>query len=242
MQLQAKQAEVEHKNGLLEGLVEQREWLLREVHHRVKNNLQIIISLLQAQGRYLSDEAALHAIHQSEHRVWTMALIHQKLYRSDTLSTIDVPAYLREVVEQLGESFDATDRIGFDFQCEPLELDVVQAVPLGLIVNEAVTNALKYAFPGGRPGTVRLSLHHLDPQQCELVVEDDGVGLPPALDLERSRSMGSQIMFGLSRQLEGDLRVESRGGVKVTLSFRASGLLTGPAAGLVRRAGQAEPA
>jgi two-component sensor histidine kinase len=223
--LQAKQAEVEDKNELLGELVEQKEWLLKEVHHRVKNNLQIIISLLQSQGRYLSDEAALNAINQSKHRVRAMALIHQKLYRSDNLSTIDVPEYLREVVEQLAESFDATHRVSFDYQLEPLELDVVQAVPLGLILNEAVTNTLKYAFPNGRSGTVRLSLRHREGQHYELVVEDDGVGLASGLTLERSHSMGAKIMRGLSKQLEGTLQVESQGGVRVTVTFQASPLL-----------------
>jgi two-component sensor histidine kinase len=223
--LEAKQAEVEDKNVLLQELVDQKGWLLKEVHHRVKNNLQIIISLLQSQGRYLSDEAALNAINQSKHRVRAMALIHQKLYRSDTLSSIDVPAYLREVVQQLGESFDAGNRICFHYELEPLELDVVQAVPLGLIVNEAVTNAFKYAFPKGRPGTIHFSLRHLKGQHYELVVEDDGVGLPAGLALERSRSMGAQIMFGLSGQLEGDLKVESQRGVKITVCFQASPVL-----------------
>jgi two-component sensor histidine kinase len=211
--------------GQKEELVEQKEWLLKEVHHRVKNNLQIIISLLQSQGRYLSDETALNAINQSKHRVRAMALIHQKLYRSDNLSTIDVPEYLKEVVEQLAESFGAGERIGFDYQLEPLELDVVQAVPLGLILNEAMTNTLKYAFPQGRAGTVGLYLHRLEGQQYELVVEDDGVGLPAGLALERSHSMGAKIMRGLSKQLEGSLKVESQGGVKVTVTFQVSPIL-----------------
>jgi two-component sensor histidine kinase len=223
--LEAKQAEVEDKNELLQELVDQKEWLLKEVHHRVKNNLQIIISLLQSQGRYLSDEAALNAINQSKHRVRAMALIHQKLYRSDNLSSIDVPSYLHEVVEQLGESFDTADRVGFRYELVPLELDVVQAVPLGLIVNEAVTNALKYAFPGQRTGTVHLCLRQLEGKHYQLVVEDDGVGLPAGLALERSHSMGAKIMRGLSRQLEGDLKVESLRGVKISFSFEASPVL-----------------
>jgi two-component sensor histidine kinase len=231
-QLQAKQVEVEAKNLLLQGLlgdkeelVEQKEWLLKEVHHRVRNNLQIIISLLQAQGRYLSDEAALNAINQSKHRMRAMALIHQKLYHSDTLSTIDVPEYLQEVVEQLAESYDAGKRISFQYELAPLKLDVVQAVPLGLILNEAVTNTLRYAFPEGKTGKLRLSLRHMEEQRYELVLEDDGVGLPPGLSLERSHSMGAKIMRGLSKQLEGSLKVESQSGVKVTVTFQVSPIL-----------------
>ncbi len=225
LQLKAKQVEVEDKNHLLHALLGEKEWLLKEVHHRVKNNLQIIISLLQSQGRYLTDEAAINAINQSKHRVRAMALIHQNLYRSDNLSTIDVPTYLQEVVEQLAQAFDAGKRISFQYELAPLQLDVVQSVPLGLIVNEAITNALKHAFPNSRAGTVRLSLRHLDQQHYEIVIEDDGVGLPSGVALERNHSMGAKIMRGLSKQLEGTLKVESQVGVRVTVTFQCSPIL-----------------
>jgi two-component sensor histidine kinase/tetratricopeptide (TPR) repeat protein len=223
---------LDEKEGLLrdkDTLLEEKEWLLKEVHHRVKNNLQLIISLLQSQRKYLLDDAAVHAIEQSQHRVRAMALIHQKLYRSEDLSHIDMPDYIQEVVEHLSESFDPDEQVTFHFRLAPLALDVAQAVPLGLIVNEAITNALKYAFPpGSRPmghgGTVEVSLTHEAGDRYLLVVADDGVGLPTDVDLRRSNSMGANIMRGLSKQLGGTLHVDSHQGVTVSVSFTFSTL------------------
>jgi two-component sensor histidine kinase len=241
--LEVKQAEIEGKNNSLEQvlgekegllrdkdtLLEEKEWLLKEVHHRVKNNLQLIISLLQSQRKYLHDDAAVQAIEQSQHRVRAMALIHQKLYGSEDVSHIDMPAYIQEVVEHLSEGFDPDEQVNFHFRLAPLALDIAQAVPLGLIVNEAITNALKYAFPpGSRPvghrGTVEVSLTHEAAGRCLLVVADDGVGLPPDLDLCRSNSMGANIMRGLSKQLGGTLQVDSHRGVTVSVPFTLSTL------------------
>jgi two-component sensor histidine kinase len=230
--LRDKDTLLDEKEGLLrdkDTLLEEKEWLLKEVHHRVKNNLQLIISLLQSQRKYLLDDAAVHAIEQSQHRVRAMALIHQKLYRSEDLSHIDMPDYIQEVVEHLSESFDPDEQVAFHFRLAPLALDVAQAVPLGLIVNEAITNALKYAFPpGSRPmghgGTVEVSLTHEAGDRYLLVVADDGVGLPADVDLRRSNSMGANIMRGLSKQLGGTLHVDSHQGVTVSVSFTFSTL------------------
>jgi two-component sensor histidine kinase len=224
VQLEAKQREINNKNQALEVVLTEKEWLLKEIHHRVKNNLQIIISLLQSQSKYLLDEAAINAIEQSQHRVRAMALIHQKLYRSESLSRIDMPSYIKEVVEQLSECFDPEEQINFRFQLAPLELDVAQAVPLGLIINEAITNALKYAFPpdfrrDGNSGTVDLSLARVDAENYLLVVADDGVGMPLDVDLRRSNSMGANIMRGLSKQLGGELQVDSGRGVTISVPF-----------------------
>jgi two-component sensor histidine kinase len=225
--LRDKDTLLEEKEWLLrdkDTLLEEKEWLLKEVHHRVKNNLQLIISLLQSQRKYLLDDAAVQAIEQSQHRVRAMALIHQKLYRSEDVSHIDMPAYIQEVVENLSEGLDPDEQVTFHFRLAPLALDVAQAVPLGLIVNEAITNALKYAFPpGSRPagngGTVEVSLTQEDARRYLLVVADDGVGLPADVDLRRSNSMGANIMRGLSKQLGGTLHVDSHRGVTVSVSF-----------------------
>jgi two-component sensor histidine kinase len=233
--LEAQQAEINSKNVALERvlgekegllyaqdtLLEEKEWLLKEVHHRVKNNLQIIISLLRSQSKYLLDEAAINAIEQSQYRVRAMALIHQKLYRSGNLARIDMPAYIQEVVQHLSASFDPDGRVTFRFHLAPLELDVAQAVPLGLILNEAITNALKYAFPPayGHAGTVDVSLSKLDEEHCLLVVQDDGVGLPTDVDLRRNKSMGANIMRGLSKQLGGALHVDGHRGVTISVPF-----------------------
>jgi two-component sensor histidine kinase len=126
--------------------------------------------------------------------------------------------YLEEVVAYLSETYCLDGAVGFQLVVEPLELDVNLAVPVGLVVNEAITNALKYAFPGGRRGTVRLSLHRVGETACVLTVADDGVGLPDGFDPARSRSLGMTLMHGFSEQLGGELTL--RGGTGLTLSLR----------------------
>ena len=223
--LEAKQIEIDEKNKSLEILLTEKEWLLQEIHHRVKNNLQIIISLLQSQSQYLLDEAAINAIVQSQHRVQAMALIHQKLYRSENLTQIYMPTYIAEVVDHLSEFFDPDARVTFQFYLPPLDLDVAQAVPLGLIINEAVTNALKYAFPATYPATcqqstVKVSLVRENAGNYLLVVADNGVGMPSDVDLRQSKSMGANIMRGLSKQLGGALQVDSNEGVTISVPFK----------------------
>ncbi|QDK77534.1 sensor histidine kinase [Spirosoma sp. KCTC 42546] len=222
--LERHQKEINDKNESLQALVSEKEWLLKELHHRVKNNLQLTISLLHTQSKYLSDQGAIRAIEQSQHRVRAMALIHQKLYRSDSLSHVDMSTYIREVVDQLEESFNHEEQITFHYQLAPLELDVSQAIPLGLIITEAITNALKYAFPAGyqsdeQGGTINLSLTQVDDENYQLVVEDDGVGLPEDVDLRRQGSMGANIMRRLTKQLGGIFQVETKGGVRISVSF-----------------------
>jgi two-component sensor histidine kinase len=184
-----------------DGLLTEKEWLLKEIHHRVKNNLQVVMSLLNSQAAYLSDDTALSAIKESQHRVHTMALIHQKLYQSEQIACVDMPSYINEVVGYLQESYSHPRQILFKLNVEPIELDVTQAVPLGLIINEAIINAFKYAFPGGASGTVALSLHRLGESTFQLTISDDGIGLPAGYDPARSRSLGMTLMHGFSGQL-----------------------------------------
>ncbi|GAB4044705.1 hypothetical protein GCM10028774_65070 [Spirosoma jeollabukense] len=222
--LERHQKEINDKNQSLQSLVSEKEWLLKELHHRVKNNLQLTISLLHTQSKYLSDQGAIRAIEQSQHRVRAMALIHQKLYRSDSLSQVDMPMYIREVVDQLEESFNHDERIRFHYQLSPLELDVSQAIPLGLIITEAITNALKYAFPAGYRSdepedSINVSLTKVDAENYQLVVQDNGVGLPDDVDLRRQGSMGANIIRRLTKQLGAILQIENSGGVSISVSF-----------------------
>ncbi len=231
--LQSQKEEIREKNTVLEWLLgekedlithkdtllEEKEMLIREIHHRVKNNLQIVMSLLSSQTRYLHDDKALSAIKESHQRVRAISLIHQKLYQSERVALIDMAAYIRELTEHLGDSFDAQDRIGFHLAVAPLELDVALAVPLGLIVNEAVTNAIKYAFPGGRTGTVAVSLVAVDGENHLLTVTDNGIGVGSDFDAGRSRTMGMSLMKGLSKQIKGTFKLESIGGLTITVLF-----------------------
>ncbi|MBC7827590.1 MAG: hypothetical protein H7122_07585 [Chitinophagaceae bacterium] len=205
--------------GEKDQLLTEKEWLLKEIHHRVKNNLQVVMSLLNSQAASLEDEAALSAIQESQHRVQAMALIHQKLYQAESVARIPMPSYIDEVVSYLHDSYDLPQPIRFNLSVEPIELDVTQAVPLGLIINEAITNAFKYAFPNGRTGTVSLSLQQLTISTYKLTIKDDGVGLPKNYDPSRSRSLGMTLMHGFSRQLNGELNIISPPGMTINLVF-----------------------
>ncbi len=200
-------------------LLAEKERLLREIHHRVKNNLQVIMSLLNSQANSLTDKAALSAIQESQHRVQAMALIHQKLYQNEGVSRIPMKAYIEEVVDYLQHFYDLPQPIEFQLAVDPTELDVAQAIPLGLIINEALTNALKYAFRDGRSGTIRLSLRRLERRQLQLTIQDDGAGFPADHNPSQSRSLGMTLMLGLSEQLGGALQVESRPGLSISLTF-----------------------
>ncbi|UFH56301.1 histidine kinase dimerization/phosphoacceptor domain -containing protein [Spirosoma sp. KNUC1025] len=207
------------KNHSLELLVEEKEWLLKEIHHRVKNNLQIITSLLHSQGVYLKDHAALSAIRESQNRVHAMALIHQKLYQSDRLASVAMAEYIEEIVDYLINSFDSKGSVQAQLAVAPVNLDVIQAVLVGLILNEAVTNSLKYAFPHNQRGTISINLAVLNAQKYWLQIRDDGIGLPADFNPSRSRTLGMSLIRGLSKQLGGDLQITSESGLQVSLFF-----------------------
>jgi two-component sensor histidine kinase len=231
--LEAKQQEINLKNTSLQlvlgekeelllykdALLEEKEWLLKEIHHRVKNNLQIVMSLLNFQAAYLKDSEALSAIQESQQRVHAISLIHQKLYQSEKVALIPMESYIREVVDYLKEYFNDQERIRFQLTIAPIELDVAIAVPLGLIINEAVTNCLKYAFPHGGEGVVAISLQPVDGVNYLLIIEDDGIGLGPDFDITRTSTLGMNLIKGLSKQLKASLQVESTEGLKISLLF-----------------------
>lgn len=209
-----------------DGLLTEQERLLKEIHHRVKNNLQVVMSLLNSQAASLQDKAALSAIQESQNRVQAMALIHQKLYQSEGVARIDMPSYIQEVVAYLRDAYCIYQSIEFDLQVDEIELDVTQAVPLGLIINEAITNALKYAFPNGRAGKITLILQRLGRFKYQLAISDDGVGLPQGYTPSRSRSLGMTLLHGFSGQLGGDLHIISPPGLTISLMFEDEQLVS----------------
>ncbi|MVM41815.1 tetratricopeptide repeat protein [Spirosoma sp. HMF3257] len=216
---QQKASEIATKNNSLQLLVEEKEWLLKEIHHRVKNNLQIISSLLHSQGVYLKDPAARSAIRESQNRVYTMALIHQKLYQSDRLATIPMAEYIDEITSYLISSFDAQEIVHTQLTIASVDLDVTQAVLIGLIINEAVTNSLKYAFPQ-QPGVISIQLSDVGKNRFSLIIRDNGIGFADAANLSKSRTLGMSLIRGLSKQLGGELQITSEQGVQIQLLFR----------------------
>jgi two-component sensor histidine kinase/tetratricopeptide (TPR) repeat protein len=219
--LEAQQAEINRQNHSLQHLLKEKDWMLKEIHHRVKNNLEVISSLLETQSDYLHDPSALVALREGQNRVHAMALIHQKLYQSASLSVVNMAAYVREIADHLVESFDCQDTVQLHLNLAPIELDVTLATPLGLIINEALTNALKYACPRPRPGNITIELIETAAQHFRLTIEDDGAGFPPDVDVEDGRTMGLTIMRGLSGQLDGTLRITQTPGARISLDFEA---------------------
>lgn len=210
---------ITYKNEQLQDLVADKEWLLKEIHHRVKNNLQIIMSLLDSQSRYIDNDAALTAINDSQRRVQAISLIHQKLYQSENTSSIDMPHYIDQLVSYLRDSFGAGNRTIIEQDIEPLKLDVAKAIPLGLIINEGIVNAVKYAFPGQQNGIVRINLKHSGPGHLVLNISDNGTGLPPDVEVSKQGSLGFSLMRGLTRQLDGIFNIESNNGLHISIRF-----------------------
>jgi two-component sensor histidine kinase len=206
------------KNAMLEELLGEKEWLIKEVHHRVKNNLHTVICLLESQSRYLENDA-LDAIHNSQHRIYAMSLIHQKLYQSEDVKTIDMKTYLHEFVQYLADSFGSTDLIHFQLDIAPLTLGVSHAIPLGLIINEAVTNSIKYAFPENQMGVISIQLSK-NKEMIELVVADNGIGIPAGIAENEINSLGIDLMKGLSKDIKGKIHFETRKGTKITVTFK----------------------
>ncbi|MCP4687212.1 MAG: PAS domain S-box protein [Desulfobacterales bacterium] len=204
----------------------EKEVLLQEIHHRVKNNLAIVSSLLGFQAETSRDERVRVAFRESRGRIRTMARIHEHLYRSTGLARIDMAEYIREVAVHLVRSY-GVNHITLRMDVADVELDMERAMPCGLIVNELVSNALKHAFPPGRrssgkqPCKIRVGLRMDDDGRCMLTVSDNGVGLPAGFQIERvgDASLGLRLVNLLSRQLEGDLRVDGEGGAAFCLTF-----------------------
>lgn len=206
----------------LKAALEEKETLLREVYHRVKNNLQVVGSLFNLQLRSLPPGPAHAALADAADRVRTMALLHEKLYRSPTLSAIDLDDYFGDLLHRIAVSNGAAER-GIDVQCDcvRLQIGLDTAVPLGLIANELVGNALKHAFPNARTGRVRLCME-IDGDSIVLTVEDDGVGLPADGRHLSSASLGLVLVRSLSSQLDADFTLESAAGTRARLRLSRS--------------------
>ena len=211
--------EINEKNTALEQLVKDKDWLVKEIHHRVKNNFHIVASLLEIQSSYLRNKEAVSAIQESQHRIHSMSIIHQKLYQSDTLSTIHMPEYIYELVEYLRESYSIRENIGFSLQIENIELNHASAITLGLILNEAITNALKYAFTKTEDAKISISLGHLSNSQILLSIADNGCGLPDDFDTKTGASMGMDLLQGLTDDLGGSLSIETNEGTRIKIIF-----------------------
>lgn len=200
--------------------LQEKEVLLKEIHHRVKNNLQIISSLLNLQANRVADARTLQALGDSQARVRSMALIHEKLYQSSSLAEIDFGEYVRSLASDLFRSYSRNfSSVQLDIHTDPISLELDLAVSCGLILNELMTNALKYAFPDSRKGTIQVELRAAPGRILYLRVADDGVGIPLDMDIRETKSLGLQLVNNLVAQLNGHLEVERIAGTAFQISF-----------------------
>lgn len=196
----------------------EKDILLREIHHRVKNNLQIISSLLYLQSDHVSDPEALSMFLESRNRIASMALVHEELYRSDDLSSVNIREYALKLVPRLVAAFHSGKGIQCVVEADDVCLVIGQAIPFGLIINELVTNAAKHAFKERPSGTISVAIHGVD-GRLQARVSDDGVGLPPDFDPASTSTLGMQLVVQLTRQLRGELIHGDSQGTSFTLSF-----------------------
>ncbi len=202
---------------LLTRSVGEKEALLREVHHRVKNNLQIIISLLNLQSRYMTDEATLSAFRESQNRIKVMAIVHEKLYQSDNLSQIELGEYLRFLANSLFQFFGMSGKgLTFTSDIHDIFLAIDSAIPVGLIVNELISNSLKYAFPDGKTGEISLAIQRVD-RTLTILFKDNGVGIPKDFDWRNATSLGLRLVITLVDQLDGTIELDRSSGTAFTI-------------------------
>lgn len=202
----------------LQAALEERDVLLHEVHHRFKNNLQVLASLISMQARSLGEGPSRDALVECQARVQAMALVHQELYRTKDCARTRLGEYARSLARNVFHAAGAADGISLELAVEDVDVAVEKAVPCGLILNELITNALKHAFPDGRRGTVRVEAAPEDGVGVRLAVIDDGVGLPPGIDVRRSGSLGLQLVWMLAEQLAARLEVKRGSGTHVALT------------------------
>jgi len=210
-----KRAEEQMKASLKE-----KEVMLREIHHRVKNNLQIIISLLRIQSRHIKDKQALDIFKVSQDRIKSMALIHEKLYQSKDLARINFKEYIQGLTTHLFHSIGVRPAdIKLDIKVKDISLDINTAIPCGLIINELISNAMIHAFPGGRKGKIRIDMHSPKKGYFILIVSDDGVGFPEKIDYLHPESLGMQLVNDLVEQIEGTIKLDRDKGTTFTIEF-----------------------
>jgi len=201
--------------------LKEKEVLLKEIHHRVKNNMQVISSMLSLQSQHIKDKESLAMFQESQNRIRAMALIHEKLYTSEDLSHIDIASYIHSLTHQLITTYStAASRVSMDIAVTDIFLTITTAIPCGLIINELVSNALKHAFPQERKGTVTVSLTPVKKDSLILTVSDTGIGFPEGIDFRNTSTLGMQLVTSLVEQLEGTITLDRSEGTRFRIEFR----------------------
>ncbi|WP_438426498.1 tetratricopeptide repeat-containing sensor histidine kinase [Aquimarina macrocephali] len=207
------------KNSKISQTLKDREILLKEVHHRVKNNLQIVSSLLSLQHKFSEDKSAAEIFQEIQNKIQAMAIIHEKLYKSNDLSLINLQTYLDGLLTHFKTSYHLSERnITINREIEDINLDMDYLVPCGLIVNEIIANSIKHAFRDNQGGQISIEASR-DKDQCILTIKDTGVGFPEDFEIENSRSLGMQLIQGLTQQINGSIHIISNPGAYYTIAF-----------------------
>ncbi|MCZ7401195.1 MAG: PAS domain S-box protein [Candidatus Methanoperedens sp.] len=202
--------------------LEEKEVLLREIHHRVKNNMQIVSSLLRLQSRNIEDSKYKDMFIDSQNRINSMALIHEKLYKSESIAQINFKEYINDIISNIFESYCIKSNIKIDINVENFPIKIDYAVPCGLIINELVTNSLKYAFPDGRQGKIQISLKSNENNMIRLSISDNGIGIPKDMDIRKTKSLGLHLVTALAEgQLHGEIILNRETGTEFQISFGA---------------------
>lgn len=200
--------------------LKEKEVLLKEVHHRVKNNLGVVDGLLQMQSRRSHSADVIEVLKESQNRIASIALVHEKLYNSDDLANIDFAQYIADLTAHLFASYNIhANQIKLTTQIDAISLDIDTAIPCGLIINELVSNALKYAFPNTQIGEIQVTLQQQQDQSLALIVRDNGIGLPQDFNLKQPKTLGMNLVAGLVKQLRGTLEINSEPGTTATIKF-----------------------
>ncbi|MBI3284890.1 MAG: PAS domain S-box protein [Burkholderiales bacterium] len=208
------------KEGRIQAALKEKDLLLGEIHHRVKNNLQIVHSLLNLQSSLIDDPAVKSMLMDSQNRIQSMALIHQTLYQSNDFAKVDFGGFLEALAPTLIASYGIdAGKISLSIDASAVYLPINSAIPCGLLINELITNSLKHGFPDGRCGEINLRLSHLDNKRLLLAVSDTGVGIPDDLDIDHTETLGLRLVSLLSRQLEGTLSIQRRQPTRFLLEF-----------------------
>ena len=202
----------------LKSSINEKDILLKETHHRVKNNMQVIHSLLNLQTHYAKNEEAVNVLKESQNRVKSMGIIHEKLYKSSDRSKIDFSDYVKSLTSDLLDSYDVSDKIISVIEIDDIKFNMETAVLCGLIINELISNSLKHAFPHNETGEVSVSLKLLG-NRYQLIVSDNGIGFPEELDFKNTESLGLQLVNNITGQLDGEIDLDRSNGTKVTINF-----------------------
>ncbi len=217
-QLASLNVSLETKNTQLDKRNAENELLLKEIHHRVKNNLEVVSSLLALQSAQIDNPEIQDAMQSSQNRVQSMGILHQKLYQNEHLAFIEMKNYFADLAENILDSYNLTEQITVEYPMKELELDVDTAVPVGLIVNELLTNSLKYAFPKGQLGKISISLEEISKGILQLCIADNGIG--KVLNAKaQGTGFGTQLVNLLTRQIEGTLQQEVNNGTRISVKF-----------------------